>query len=339
MKDKTTYSLETAPPLYFPFASGHYTTGPAMRVFGFDFGNGAADGRTFQIDAEFAKYRANKLACRSAPDRIDRYYARAAYDTPTQAALAAWIARRLAAEYPKVFYYSDASETDRHTLRSELTRETIHWNDAGELLRDACELRFEAVDLSDAILMQLPEDVALTQFDAARNDRQSMIHLCAPNHWAPADKIDRSFAAVHDVVPGAELEKLKDRYTDFLYGMVKRGPEHAYVRFAWGLAADDRLNHHPAPPPGTDATAWRGRNYAALIDVGAPLFVRVERQTLTGLPEIDALLFTIRTYHYDVRVLPADARAGLREAIATMDEASLRYKGLWEDREMVVGYL
>lgn len=111
------------------------------------------------------------------------------------------------------------------------------------------------------------------------------------------------------------------------------------MRFAWGLAADDRLNHHPQPPPDVDAQAWRGRDYAALIAAGAPLFVRVERQTLTGLPEIEAFVFTIRTYHYDVRELREDARKGLYDAIATMDETSARYKGLWEEREAVFRYL
>lgn len=214
MKDISSYSLETAPPLYTPFAAGRYTTGPAMRTLGFDFGNGAADRLSIQIDAQYRHYRANKLACRRPPDHIDRYYARDTGNEDIQPALAVWLAGRLATEYPEFFYYKYADH--QHSLRNDLMNETIVWNDAGDLL-PASALHFEAVDLCDALMMQIPEDVAVTRFTADRNDTQALIHLCAPNHWAPGDKIGRSFAGVHDVVPGAELDKLKDRYTDFLY--------------------------------------------------------------------------------------------------------------------------
>jgi hypothetical protein len=96
------------------------------------------------------------------------------------------------------------------------------------------------------------------------------------------------------------------------------GAADGLVRFAWGVTFDDELNHHPD----------RAR---APFDPAKPCaFVRVERQTIWGMPHLDAALFTIRTYLYDVATLARDAelRQALLSALRSMSAESRVYKGL-----------
>jgi hypothetical protein len=106
------------------------------------------------------------------------------------------------------------------------------------------------------------------------------------------------------------------------------------VRFAWGITWDDELNHHPEPPPAP--------NRRPRFDPEDPrAFLRVERQTVWGFPEVGAALFTIRTYLYDVAEIRRDpARRGdLAAAVASMSPASLAYKGLAPSRDPLLRWL
>jgi hypothetical protein len=74
------------------------------------------------------------------------------------------------------------------------------------------------------------------------------------------------------------------------------------------------------------------RGFGSSLDPAEiPLFLRVERQTTWGLPEVDAALFAIRVYIYDTdeifRALP-ERREILAAAIRSMSPASRIYKGL-----------
>ena len=68
-------------------------------------------------------------------------------------------------------------------------------------------------------------------------------------------------------------------------------------------------------------------------------FLRIERQTIWGFPEVDASLFTIRTYFEDIAKLPADKRAKVATAIESMTPGSLAYKGLAESRGDLLAWL
>ena len=97
-----------------------------------------------------------------------------------------------------------------------------------------------------------------------------------------------------------------------LQGILQKGP---FVRFAWGVGTDNRLNHHPAPPPGKTELEWGGRRF----DPKNPkLYARVERQVLWAIPNKNRALFTIRTYFQDMAEMKKtnpDAVKGLIEAI------------------------
>jgi hypothetical protein len=132
---------------------------------------------------------------------------------------------------------------------------------------------------------------------------------------------------VHQVVPG--MEKLNQQYFKMLQMAVQKGP---FFRFAWGISTDTRLNHHPVPPPEVDNVYWQGRR---VEDDDSPIFLRVERQTITGLPASNAFLFTIRTYFYNVDELNSEEKKALYLAVKSMSAESLEYKGLTDKVEIL----
>ena len=140
------------------------------------------------------------------------------------------------------------------------------------------------------------------------------------------------FAAVHGPVPG--IEKISGRSRRLLQTLTRRGP---FVRFAWGLATDTRLNHHPDRPAGFPSeSVWRGR---AFHRDKPQLYLRVERQVTTCLPDAGALLFSIRTYFEDVRSWDMRARLKLASALETMNNDTLRYKGIAASRDEILSWL
>jgi hypothetical protein len=126
--------------------------------------------------------------------------------------------------------------------------------------------------------------------------------------------------SIHAPVPG--MERINQRSREINLACLNKGP---FVRFAWGLSTDTHLNHHPQPPEGTSSQQWHGRKF----NPGKPeLFMRVERQTLNGFKSAGLVLFTIRTYFYMVTSLNTHHKQLLLNAIKSMTEDTLRYKGI-----------
>ena len=117
--------------------------------------------------------------------------------------------------------------------------------------------------------------------------------------------------------------------------MIYKGP---YVRFAWGLSTDTYLNHHPHPRLDVPEYAWQGRTFS---QTRPRLWLRVERQTSWGFPQIAAALFTIRTYFTDCREIkrnPSKLNA-LTCAIESMTPEILRYKGIADAKAEILCWL
>ena len=189
--------------------------------------------------------------------------------------------------------------------------------------------RIKSTDF-DAICSQFQEDVAVVQLDAGK-DWLAAIHLCSPNHWDPRTKVGKPFDAIHTPVP--EIGRTVKNYMVMLKMIVDKEP---FARFAWGIATDDRLNHHPEPPAGYDANEWRGRR---VIDESNRFFVRVEKQHLIGLKDVNAFIFTIRTYFYRVEELSPEERVALAKAVNSMTPASLEYKGMTQLKDQLMSLL
>ncbi|TDE86660.1 MULTISPECIES: heme-dependent oxidative N-demethylase family protein [Deinococcus] len=312
------------PTLYRPFLSGRYLVSAGLYRLGTQpipwREDGQSEGHIFALDRDYPRFVASKVA---AHRRALHEYAGEAGLTPElrEAALAC-IARTLAAE-------SDGMMTwDGRTFRNL----ALGWAADLDPRRGSVEAlgRFAApladlvavvtpVNALDFLGLNAPEDLALIARDPRTGrDWLAAAHVLSPGHWDPRDKLGRDFVAVHTPVAGSgPMNATAPRLVE---AMMTRGP---FVRFAWGVAMGDRLDHHPAAPPDADRAA------STRFDPDGA-FLRVERQTLTGFPAAQGALFTIRPYTYPLReaVANPDHARALAAALRGMTPEQVAYKGL-----------
>ncbi len=293
--------------MYLPFLDGKYSVAPALQPLAKV--ETAYDKLIFQVDDKYQDYIENKVHCRR--EDISKYYGERNLPALTAAAVNKFIVLQLVTEHNGRFTYTELNGL--HKLCNAATQNILLWHDDWIAIKNE-----QYTSLFDGLASQVQEDVAICQL-AGDKDWLAALHICSPNHWSAADKLGKPFNAVHAIVPG--MEKTMAHYFKMLLTAVHKGP---FTRFAWGISTDNRLNHHPVAPSGVDARKWQGRQ----IEKGCELFVRVERQTLTGLPASNAFLFTIRTYFYPVPVLALDQKKSLVTAVESMSDQALLYKGL-----------
>ena len=313
---------------YFPLHKGRYEVIPGLHLLGTDFGNGHDDSLIFQFDTNFTRYHQEKIAARK--ERLAKYYCAVPIPQATQAHIARFIIQQLCQEHPDLFLYQ--RQQHHHLLSCKLTGDSLIFDSHFNLVSPLTNNNGYR-DSLDALVMQLQEDIALVEISNRGTDRITALHLCFPNHWAAEEKIGQSFLLSHAPVPG--MEKINRQIKPLLTSLLTKGP---FVRFAWGLATDERLNHHPIAPKNADPSQWQGRQF----DPARPeLYLRVERQVLKGFPAINTLLFTIRTYFYDLAILKESAtmRQPLLSALQTMSPETLDYKGLTQSLPLISAWL
>jgi hypothetical protein len=314
-------------PFYFPLTDKGYEIKPGFARLGSEMGNGAVDGQLFQIDSAFAQWRRVKEHARG--ERLGKYWCRRDLAPAVEAGIARFFMEQLLREHPALFRLEESGQG--RALHCGLTREVLHFDSAMALIEVEGSSAGPPYDGAlDALACQVQEDWAIT---CRRDGREwvAAVHLCSANHWAAEEKIGQDFVAVH--APVAGMEALSARAAVFVQAMIEKGP---FVRFAWGLSTDRRLNHHPQPPTGMDAAAWHGRNFNA----GRPaLYMRVERQVLWPFPQLDASFFAIRPYFYDCAELDLEQRNLLADALEGMSTATLEYKGLAEGQSAMCAWL
>ena len=319
------------PASYFPLSDGRYRVSPGLFRFGTDFGNGDKDQHYFQIDSDFFDYRDNKLRARG--ERLGKYYCDELNEPPVLRRIHAHIIKRLSHEHPLLYELEIGSRAVG--LHCHLTGEVLVF-DKEYNFREALNSNYPSPVYQsglDALACQLQEDIAVVTAAEAGDNRLAALHLCFPNHWAAEDKIGKSFDIIHQPVAG--MAATNNKSAQIVSSMIRQSP---YVRFAWGIATDRRLNHHPvAPKP--QQQHWQGRRFTGSNE---SLYLRIERQTTNGFPDIDTALFTIRTYFTDIAQLkksnPPQVRA-IHDAISSMTDAQLRYKGLYQDKTRILKWL
>ena len=317
--------------MYYPYQKGRYEVAPGLLPLSKDFGNGPWDQRLVQIDDQFGAFRSQFEANRG-KEAVSKYVC-LSKDAEASAigTIVDRIATEMAKDYPSHVTYEKIGQTG--TFKNKFTDEILEFNPSeNSVIVKQGKINYE--NAWDAIGAQTPEDIAIWKLKNDGSELIEALHLNAPNHWSASDKIGKSFAEVHS--PVAHIEKIVPWAVSILQGILQKGP---FVRFAWGVGTDDRLNHHPRAPEGVSPIQWNGRRF----DPSNPkLYARVERQVLLGFPEINRALFTIRTYFQDVDDLKKsnpEALKGLIDAILSMSPESLVYKGLDQDRDAVVEYL
>jgi hypothetical protein len=187
----------------------------------------------------------------------------------------------------------------------------------------------DARDEIDNIVSQIPEDFSVWKMDENR-EWLALIHLSSPNHWDARKKNGKSFFESHEPIP--HIDTISKAAPKMFEQIQKRG---AVERFAWGVATDDRLNHHPEAPHGVTDDEWKGRSF----NTQAPeLFIRMERQTLFPITE-KLIGFTIKTSFCDVTELPNEDLILIAQCIEGMDVEILKYKGLINDRDPILNWI
>ncbi len=323
------------PARYDPASAGRYDIKVGLHKLDTDFGNGAADAKVFQLDNQWSHYRMQKLLARR--ELLNKYVCEDDSSPRACKALIKLLLTRLPREYPQWFYLR-CPRKNGWVLDCKLTNETLKFDPDFNYLGTTIDGVEEYSPIPpyasalDALACQIQEDLALVEVASDGGDRLSALHLCFPNHWSAQEKIGGSFAAVHGPVPG--IKKISEQAGRLLQSLTQRGP---FVRFAWGLATDTRLNHHPLRAKGYPSeNVWQGR---AFHSDDPELYVRVERQVTHCLPSAAAFLFGIRTYFEDVHSWGRERRFKLACAIETMNDDTLHYKGIAASRDEILGWL
>jgi dimethylamine monooxygenase subunit A len=204
--------------------------------------------------------------------------------------------------------------------RGELHGEAAHHADAAAALQ-ALPPPWRAAGL---LSLALHADFAVV--DGTRGTLPWMA-VCLPSHWDPVEKVGRHFTEVHAPVADNATLLAAGAHLMRLVCDTQR-----WERFVWTLTPNPAYDHHPqrrAPIP------WPAQAPAACAHL------RTEHQTFIPLPGQHQAVFTI---HVEVQPLaqaltqPGDAQR-LHDALASMSEAVLAYRGLTSVRPALLRWL
>ncbi|MEZ6002480.1 DUF3445 domain-containing protein [Hyphomonas sp.] len=171
----------------------------------------------------------------------------------------------------------------------------------------------------EAAAARVSDDLCLLQRGEDGLWRLEAASLVAPTFWRLADKAGQPLGGLHDPVPGANpgLVSRIARMFDALR------PGQVLERFNWTVQAGPARFTPSAAPLKALAAATSD---ADALDV---LHLRVERQTISKLPESGLLLFTIRIAVDPLRAALSSPQRieAFRAAWAGTDPALADYKG------------
>ncbi len=312
-------------PLYHPYAIGRYEVKAGLHQFGTDFGNGVQDQKTFQVDKEFRRYHGEKQAVRS--DSLERCYLEHQYSIDVACKVNQFIAERLCHENPE--YFSVHLDSQQQVLTCRLTNIRLVFDGMWHLIAQttATEVNPPYASSFDVLASQIQEDLAVTCKQGGHHWIVAL-HVCFPDHWVPQEKIGCTFSKIHKPVPGMRIINQRERqYVDQMIAA-----SDGLVRFVWGIQLNDKLNQHP------QLSNIDSGNQESDLEPST-MFVRVERQTIWGFPEIGSSLFTIRPYLYPIAGLSSVMQRSLCEALKGMSEQEVAYKGLLGCHEILVAWL
>lgn len=177
--------------------------------------------------------------------------------------------------------------------------------------------------LAGLLSLAFAEDFAILD---ARDTRIAWLAVALPSHWAPEEKVGRTFAEVH--APVAD-NALLVHAAEALSRLVA-GPQR-WERFVWTVTPHARLHAHPQR---VAADRWTG------VGVGDAWW-RTERQTFIPVPGQLQAVFTIKVELQPLaEAIDSPRRAArLHDALASMSPAVLDYRGLTPVRDELLAWL
>ncbi|KQP22547.1 heme-dependent oxidative N-demethylase subunit alpha family protein [Pseudorhodoferax sp. Leaf267] len=177
--------------------------------------------------------------------------------------------------------------------------------------------------LAGLLSLAFAEDFAVLD---ARDTRVPWLAVALPSHWAPEQKVGRTFAEVHaPVADNALLVGAAEALSRLVAG------EQRWERFVWTITPHGRLHAHPQRVP---PDRWAG------VAVGDAWW-RTERQTFIPVPGRQQAVFTIRVDLQPLaEAIDTPQRATrLHDALASMSPAVLGYRGLTPVRADLLAWL
>lgn len=159
-----------------------------------------------------------------------------------------------------------------------------------------------------AIATTIHEDLMLLDH-AGDHHRLIAGILLFPSDWRVADMIGKALAQIHARVP-TFAEKLSSPLEHIFTNL-----SQPLQRANWAITETSDLAYEPALP-----TAARFPHITPQ-NAGHALHLRIERQTLTRLPQSGTIAFTIGIHTAPLETLPPALIAALLEALQTMPPA------------------
>lgn len=330
--------MHTDDPFPFPLTVGVYDTSPKMSRLYTNNGHTCDGLSEFVYDSQRDKYLSLKL--HALINKPDRYRVYVESDAQKYGQIAHDILSLFVEKCP-----AECTLNDRtiHFLRSDLKMELatgkLHplpkkASDAARNIYRYLETIAMPIKLFDAFALHVQEDFAITARDLSRpfpNDYLELAHICFPSHWDPRQKIGKNFGDIHR--PVANNERLLKAHHTLISSMFERGP---FTRFVWGIAFSDDLDRHPEHIRESNEVTPQPKD-----DLLDRAFFRVERQVTYPLPALSRSFFTIRVFVKSLRVVAKNSEhcSLLREALLSMNDEALRYKGLSSLRDPLVDRL
>ena len=150
------------------------------------------------------------------------------------------------------------------------------------------------------------EDFVIWAPDANGRLSIQIASVCFPSGWAPEEKINKTFAEIHE--PVADNKLIMAAADNIATMITQKGP---FVRSVWTIANSPELNRHPFTKK-----PWTNE----IID---QMYYRTERQITVPLDNM--AIFFIRTYVLPLLSVDHDK---IKESINSMNEEILTYKDL-----------
>ena len=303
-----------------PYIPTEYSVKPGLKKL--------EDDPHFIIDEWYPDYRNEKMDARH--ERLEKYYIEKPSRNKTVShqllmkTITLWMAQTLAEQYKNISFqpqkklyvfhndYSNESvwvDEDLNVVQIIKSPDHKYSNKLGDKYPEPAYK-----NLFDAVCSQIQEDVCILQ-----DDQLVASHVCLPSWWSPEEKMGMSMKKMHADVPGMD----KTNYECIWNACLHKGP---YRRYNWTLTDTPILNQHPSNNIGKEFDKEN-------------LFLRIERQVLQGFPDVQGVLFLIRTYVGDIKTLEKHQRVTLGDAVNKMTDDELEYKGLAHYKENVVSYL
>lgn len=239
------------------------------------------------------------------------------------------LARDAARQCPAAFTVDDRSVWHALWLGCSVSPEgtLAHQDQAWPEVVRALRLLPAPMRRAGLLALTFAEDLAIVN---GRDATLPWLAVCLPSHWAPRDKVGRSFVDAH--APVADAERLRQAGAHLM--KLVCGADR-WERFVWTISDLPWLHTHP------DRAGLH--DWPADFDPDQPgqAWWRTERQTFIPVPELQQAVFTIEvnvTPLADAIATAAQARR-LHDSLASMSEAVLNYRGLTRIRSPLLRWL